>query len=52
MLAEQESKYEMRRPDGDSDLDLYQSLALVRRSGQTGPTPGMRTMRVSGGNSV
>ena len=52
MLAEQESMYEMRRPDGDSDLDLYQSPALVRRSGQTRLMPGMRTMIVSVGNSV
>jgi ribonuclease HI len=52
MLAEQESMNVMRRPDGDSDLDLYQSPALERRSGQTGLTPGMKTMIVSVGNSV
>jgi hypothetical protein len=52
MLVEQESMYEMRRPDGDSDLDLYQSHALVQWSGQTCLTPGMRTMIVSVGNSV
>ena len=52
MLAEQESMNVMRRPDGDSDLNLYQSPALERRSGQTGLTPGMKTMIVSVGNSV
>jgi hypothetical protein len=52
MLAEQESMYEMRRPDGDSDLDLYQSPALVWGPEQRGLTPGMRTMIVSVGNSV
>jgi hypothetical protein len=44
--------YEMRRPDGDSDLDSYRSPALVRRLEQIGLTPGMRTMIVSVGNSV
>ena len=52
MLAEQESLFVPSRLDGDSDLDLYQPLALVWRPEQTGLTPGMRTMIVSVGNSV
>jgi hypothetical protein len=44
--------YEMRRPDGESDLDLYQSHALVRWPEQTSLTPGMRTMIVSVAKSV
>ena len=52
MLTEQELTDKNSRLDDDSNLELYQSPAFVRRSAQTGLTPGMRTMIVSVGNSV